>query len=82
MVKKVDFWEAAARNPGNVGFDAMVNQLTKLGAERKPSAGGSHNMKFEYKGKYFNIQPDKHDGKICKKYQVRQILEGLEDVEK
>jgi len=77
MVNKSKFIEQLRSNPKNIKYNDICNYLDSFASKglRAKQKATSHRT---YKKKGFlgviNIQPDKKNPKMCKDYQVKQVV--------
>jgi len=77
MTKKIPFEQKIRNNPANVRFDEMCKFLDKI-ADKRKNRGGSH-VTFKCGQHFINIQRKPKDNKLCKEYQVKQVIKMLDE---
>jgi len=71
--------EYLSSNPKNVNFDDLFNICVKYFPDYRSSGSSHFIFKTYWQGDpRINIQRDKHNKKMAKTYQVRQVISALE----
>lgn len=80
MNKKQKLFQAAKNNPQNVKFSDLEKLATFVGFFLDRTKG-SHKMykRSDNPSQVIPFQPDKHDTKMAKGYQVNQLVYFIED---
>lgn len=78
MVKKSSFKDQMRNNPQKIPFAKMCGYLAKIAVRKVSKRGGSHRI-YQYGKHLINIQPDKSEPQYCKEYQVKQILNYINE---
>ncbi|MBU1078420.1 MAG: hypothetical protein KKH98_14075 [Spirochaetes bacterium] len=83
MGKKKTLLEKVKENPNNVKFNELTN-LAEIAGYIFRNANGGHKIYVHPNlettaGKIMNFQPDKNNHKLAKAYQVRQLINSIDE---
>lgn len=77
--KKQELYQAAKNSPNNIKFSDLCNLAEAVGFKFRRFNGGHKIYKHEKMGNIMTFQPDKGDKSKAKAYQVRQLVEFIEE---
>ncbi len=79
MGRKEKLYNKAKTSPTNLTFNEICSLAEKVGFVFRNQNGSHKIYKHNSYNKIMNFQPDKHDKSKAKQYQIRQLLEFIDE---
>lgn len=79
MGKKEKLHKKAKESPGNIRFSELCSLAKYAGFEFRKKRGSHETYKHPDTRKMLNFQPDKKDSSKAKTYQIKQLLDIIEE---